>query len=75
MNEPCHFLRKNGKCGALTVCECREPETCSFRKTETQYIKDLDRSINICRAKNLCESCEYMHGEPCKLSTEKYIER
>ena len=70
MNEPCHFLKSTGVCSALSVRECYSPETCSFYETHAQYVEELDRSINICRAKNLCKGCEYMPGRKCKLSTE-----
>ncbi len=72
MNEKeiCHFASRY-YCKILndTQC-CGNDKDCSFYKTETQYIADLQRAIKINRANGKCENCKYVIT-PCSIEEEK----
>lgn len=62
MNEKCVFLIKDGRCSILTEALCTilpAEKKCSFRKTEKEYIAEINRSIRINRIKGNCISCKY----------------
>lgn len=47
-------------CRILVDKKCVEPEKCSFRKTERQFIEDENRRIKMCRERGLCSNiCQY----------------
>ena len=50
MNE-CFFYDKTGCCDVLTVKKC--PKKCRFRKTETEYYRDIKRAEQLLISKNL----------------------
>lgn len=70
IEELCHFSR-NGYCEVLTDTRCRGINiSCSFFKTDYQYIKDIDNAIINNREKGNCNKCKYMMTL-CRCSYDK----
>lgn len=76
----CKFNNNSSYCSILTnrktskhgdsIMRCTGwDDKCKFAKTAQQFIKDNDKSIDICRRKGLCDNCKYTDVK-CKLSME-----
>jgi hypothetical protein len=63
----CYFAN-NGECSCLDkICDGFKAG-CKFRKSERDFHKERDASIDRCRTLGLCDPCKY--GQKCKKSDE-----
>lgn len=59
-------------CIAITADKCNGfDQKCSFYKSEDKHVADRNMAIDICRKKEICNTCKYQNGNPCKKSTER----